>query len=71
MINKILDISIELLKTNPTKIKNNFKYCCSRWRFAENYLYNNIVMDNTEIVLQERKRMYYKLYAKQYFEKKK
>ena len=26
-------------------------------------------MDNIEIVLQERKRMYYKLYAKQYFEK--
>ena len=35
IINKILDISIELLKTNPTKIKNKIKYCCSRWRFAE------------------------------------
>ena len=29
LINKLIDISIELLKTSP----NKFKYCFPRWRF--------------------------------------
>ena len=30
LINKLIDISIELLKTSP----NKFKYCFPRWRFS-------------------------------------